>query len=496
MRTEQGKELLVKAVDAAKRKFFIISKDFRVMAVNDYTLTLAGGEAAKGDFCYKVFCSRTTPCDTCPAEDVLKTGKPAMMSLKRGTFEIASGGNCFYSYPIKKDGDVQGLVILDFDVTALGEIRGRLDMSNAFLRNLILSAVDGVIAADKTGKVMIFNEAAAEITGYSVDEALTELDIRNLYPEGVAQDIMKKLRSEEYGGRGKLKSYQVDTLRKDGGVVPISLNAAIVYEGEKETASIGFFHDLTEELKMRADLEKTQTQLLQAEKMSSLGKLAAGVAHQLNNPLGGIMLYAKLMAEDYDLGKDATEDINRILRDAKRCSDIVKELLEFARQTRQMRTSVDVNDSIARTLFLLENQTLFHDITIEKNFHEAPLWVDADIQQLNHVLMNIILNAAQALNGQGKIFIQTGLTPERNISFEIRDTGPGIPEDVLPHIFEPFYTTKEEGKGTGLGLSLVYSIIDDHGGTITASNHPDGGAVFSVELPAGNQKGDGNSDKA
>ncbi|MDY6825482.1 MAG: ATP-binding protein [Thermodesulfobacteriota bacterium] len=494
MHTEKGKELLVKAVDAARRKFFIISKDFEMMAVNNYTLELAGEATVKGDICYRVLCNRITPCENCPALQVLETGRPSMSRLKPGTFEVAIGGTCFYSYPIKEEGEIEGLVMLDFDDTALGEIQGRLEMSNAFLRNLILSAVDGVIAADKTGQVMIFNEAASEITGYRVDEALNELDIRNLYPEGVAKDIMKKLRSKDYGGKGKLKSYQVNTLRKDGGTVPISLNAAIVYEGDKETASIGFFHDMTEELQMRADLEKTQTQLLQAEKMSSLGKLAAGVAHQLNNPLGGILLYTKLLLEDYDLAMEATEDINRILRDAKRCSDIVKELLEFARQTRQNRTSVDINDSVARTLFLLENQTLFHDINIEKAFHEAPIWVDADVQQLNHVFMNIILNAAQALNGVGTITIQSGLTAGGETVFlEIGDTGPGIPEEVLPHIFEPFYTTKEEGKGTGLGLSLVYSIIDEHGGTITASNQKEGGALFRIELPAEDRKGEVNS---
>lgn len=493
MRTEAQKALLIKSIDASQRKFFIISPDYTILAANTFTELLVG-EPLEGKKCHQVFCNRTAPCHHCIVGAVLRNKRPALSGVTRGTLEIAGDGSCFYSYPIFDQDRIEALVMIDFDITVLGEIRGRLEMSNAFLRNLILSSVDGVIAADRTGKVIIFNEAASEITGYTVDEALTSLDIRNIYPQDGARRIMRMLRSPDHGGEGKLKSFQVDILKKGGGTVPILLNASIVYEGEKEIASIGFFHDMTEDLRIKADLQKTQTQLLQAEKMSSLGKLAAGVAHQLNNPLGGIMLYAKLLLEDYDLAKEVTEDIHRILRDAQRSSDIVRELLEFARQTRQQRTMVDVNQSVARTLFLLENQTLFHDITIEKKFYDTPLWVDADVQQLNHVFMNIILNAAQAMEGKGTLTIRTSAAPfGEMVMVEIADTGPGIPEHVLPRIFEPFYTTKDEGKGTGLGLSLAYSIIDDHGGRISAANNSDKGAVFRVELPAYSAKGEDES---
>ncbi len=493
MRNEQEKELLISAIDGAQRKFFIISSDYELLAVNDYTRQLAGGGDVKGRHCYEVFYDRQSPCEDCTAARVMSTGKQALASVGKEMLEtnIAS---CFYSYPVFNGDDIEAVVTIDFDLDAVGEMLGRIDRSNAFLRNLILSSVDGVIAADMTGKVIVFNEAAAEISGYSIEEALNHLDIRDVYPDGGAREVMKMLRSEEYGGKGKVKSYEVQTKRKDGNVMPIRLNAAIVYEGDKEIASIGFFHDMTEELKMKANLEKTQTQLLQAEKMSSLGKLAAGVAHQLNNPLGGITLYAKLLLEDYDLSEEAVEDVNRIIRDAQRGSETVKELLEFARQTRLKRVQVDVNQAVSRTLFLLENQTLFHDIEIKKDFYEKSLFISADIQQLNHVFMNIILNAAQAMEGKGRLEIETGLDVSRNlVKVRIADSGPGIPDDIIPHIFEPFYTTKEEGKGTGLGLSLVYSIIDEHGGHISANNQPGGGAVFKIELPVQSEKGEEES---
>ena len=376
------------------------------------------------------------------------------------------------------------MIILDSEKDALASLEERLRHSNAFLKNLILSAVDGVMAADRKGKILIFNDAAVEISGYSVDEALHNLNIRDVYPQDGAYEVMRKLRSDDFGGRGKLQSCQVEVLRKDGRVIPISLNAAIVYENGKEVATVGFFHDLSQTLKIQKELEQTQIQLLQAEKMASLGKLAAGVAHQINNPLGGIILFAGLMLEEYDLEKPAREDLRRILRDAERCKDTVKELLEFARQTRHEMRPLDINKAIVRTLFLLENQTLFQNIEIVRQLDEDIPPVKGDNQQLNHLFMNIILNAAQAMQGNGKLTVSTKRGPnDKRAHIAIADTGPGIPTDVMPHIFEPFFTTKEEGEGTGIGLSLVYGIVENHGGTIRAVNREPNGTSFFIELP-------------
>jgi len=376
------------------------------------------------------------------------------------------------------------MVIIDSQHASMESLEERLRRSNTFLKNLLHSSVDGVIAADKTGKILLFNDAASEISGYTEEEALTSLNIRDVYPADGAYQIMAKLRSEQHGGPGKLKSYQIDVQRKDGTLIPISLNAAIIYEDGKETATMGFFHDLRESLRIKKELEQTQIQLLQSEKMASLGKLAAGVAHQLNNPLGGITLFARLMLEEYDLQEDARKDLNRILKDAERCRDTVKELLEFARQTRHEMRPLDINRAITRTLFLLENQTLFQNITVIRNLAEDIPNVRGDTQQVNHLFMNIILNAAQAMQGQGTLTLETHLAENgKRVVIEIADTGPGIPEDILPHIFEPFFTTKEEGEGTGIGLSLVYGIVESHEGKIRALNNTPGGTRFIIELP-------------
>ena len=185
-----------------------------------------------------------------------------------------------------------------------------------------------------------------------------------------------------------------------------------------------------------------------------------------------------------ELPPGAREDLGRVLGDAERCRETVKELLEFTRQTRHLMRPHDVNQAISRTLFLLKSQSLFHDIEIETSLDPHLPPVVSDIQQLNHMFMNIILNAAQAMGGKGRLTVRTESAPEAgHVRIEISDSGPGIPPEVLPHIFEPFFTTKEEGDGTGLGLSLVYGIVENHGGRIKALSQPGEGAAFVIELP-------------
>ena len=325
--------------------------------------------------------------------------------------------------------------------------------------------------------------------GYDRKEDFLKIDIANdLYVRPEDRKKFRKMIQEN----GKVTDYEVNFKRKDKTLIPILLTGHARYDGEGNIVGYeGINVDQSQRKKIEQELKKTQLQLLQAEKMTSLGKLAAGVAHQLNNPLGGIILYTKLILEDYDLEEPVREDLLRILKDAQRCRDTVKELLEFTRQTRQLMRPHNINEAISRTLFLLENQTLFHNIEINKELEASLPLILADVQQLYHLLMNIILNAAEAMEGHGTLSVRSYCLLKKNrVVIEISDTGPGIAEKDLPHLFEPFFTTKEEGKGTGLGLSLVYGIVENHGGTITARNKPDVGVTFTIEFPIHADSGD------
>ncbi len=471
-----------KALDYFERRLFIVSPDLQLLGANRRARKEEDPDI-QGKTCYKYFFETDEPCPGCPVPEVLNSRGLILRKVK-DLRRHEKSDLCQQATPIFKENEIEAITILDMNVAHLTNLEHELVRSNAFLRNLILSSVDGVIASDMQGNILIFNEAAAEISGYSIEEALTSFDIRDFYPGDGARDIMRKLRSDDYGGKGKLKFHQIDSVSKDGKKVPLGLSAAIVYEGDKEVATVGFFYDRRHKLQMEQKLQKTQLQLLQAEKMASLGKLAAGVAHQLNNPLGGITLFAQIMLEEYNMEEAPKEDLKRILGDAERCRITVKELLEFARQTRQEIRLNDINRALSQTLFLLENQALFHNITIVKDLDPDLPQVPTDLQQLNHVFMNIILNGAEAMDGAGRLTVQTRkVEGKEQISIKIMNTGPAIPEDVLPHIFDPFYTTKDEGKGTGLGLSMAYGIIENHNGRIQAESNPEEGTVFTILLP-------------
>jgi two-component system NtrC family sensor kinase len=233
-------------------------------------------------------------------------------------------------------------------------------------------------------------------------------------------------------------------------------------------------HDRTEEIK------KIHSQLFRSEKLASIGKLAAGVAHEINNPLTGILTNASLLLED--LGKDdpRREDTEVIVRETIRCREIVKRLLDFARQTKPLKQSSNVNTIIENIIFLVRNQASFRNIAIIKNLSDYLPDIMADADQIQQVFINIILNAAEAMNKGGTLTIQSKLL-DSQIQVQFTDTGMGISEDVKEKIFDPFFTTKEQG--TGLGLSISYGIIEQHGGTINVESKKSVGSTFTILLP-------------
>lgn len=491
MPEKSAEEYLGRALEALFHRLMVISPDYRILAASGNAVDDASGLLGKS--CFEAVFSLDAPCRDCALPEVLATKEAVMRRPPRAVPDSRTA--CRRFLPLTGRGRVEAVAVTDMTPERMAVESAEMSSANAFLKNLLMSSVDGIIASNMHGGILIFNEAASQITGYSQEEALTTLDIRDIYPDDGAREVMRRLRAEEFGGAGKLKSFRTELLRKDGSTVPIDLSAAIVYEDDQEAATVGFFYDLRPKITMEKELHATQVQLMQAEKMSSMGKLAAGVAHQLNNPLGGVIIFAQLMLEDYDLPPRAREDLLRIISDAERCQEIVKELLDFARQSNLDIRPVDINRALDRTIFLLQNQPLFRKVEIRRNYDQSLPSVPCDLQQLNHVFMNIILNAADAMQGLGVLSVTTRLAPGgQRVCVEISDTGPGIPGDVLPRIFDPFYTTKEEGQGTGLGLSVAYGVMENHKGRITACSAPGEGATFVIELPLTRSEGGGGDD--
>jgi two-component system, NtrC family, sensor kinase len=230
-------------------------------------------------------------------------------------------------------------------------------------------------------------------------------------------------------------------------------------------------------------LKQMQAQLIRSEKLASLGELVAGIAHELNNPLTGILVFSSLLEKSPKLDLECRGDVEVIVRETQRCATIVKGLLEFSRESLPDKKPAAVNTIMDHTLALIGNQSFFHDITIGTDYEERIPEVLVDPNQIEQVFINILLNAAYAMSGTGTLTIRTRICEEGKYAVaEICDTGCGIPEENLGKIFDPFFTTKE-GKGTGLGLSVSYGIVQNHGGHIEVQSTVGEGTTFSVKLP-------------
>lgn len=371
------------------------------------------------------------------------------------------------------------------EITERIAIEAELRKANSFLTNIIQSSVDGIVVVDMKGNVLIFNEGAEGILGYTAAEAKRERHIMGrIFSPELARELMRRMRSPEHGPPGKLNPMRLTFTRKDGQEVPVSFSAAIITEGGEEIASVGIFSDRTERVRLQRELEDAQRQVVQAEKIASLGRLAAGVAHEINNPLAGILIYAEALLKEIGDRAQWREDLQEIVNQTLRCKQIVTRLLEFSRQSLGQRVLFDLNEIIGRSVDLLARQSLFHDVQIVLDLErEIPLVV-GDPGELQQVCTNLMINAADAMLGRGRLDVKSRSMPEtEEVILEFADTGPGVAPEVREKIFEPFFTTKAPGSGTGLGLSVVYGIIQRHNGTIEVTSPPGGGATFVIKLP-------------
>lgn len=261
-----------------------------------------------------------------------------------------------------------------------------------------------------------------------------------------------------------------------------SFNIQLEEQVEVRTSQLQQANDgLSEALQ---NLKSTQVQLIQSAKLAAVGELVAGVAHELNNPLGVIWGECDLLL-DHRLGKTTKEIITVIHRESGRCIRVVQNLLSFARPSTGGKTEISINASVETVLQLRQHELRLKNIELEVDLEPALLPSIADKQQIEQVILNLVVNAEQAMTsarGGGRLVVRTKLE-DGQVVIQIRDDGPGIPEENLSRIFDPFFTTKEVGQGTGLGLSICYSIIRDHGGSIRGYNELAGGATFIVELP-------------
>lgn len=231
------------------------------------------------------------------------------------------------------------------------------------------------------------------------------------------------------------------------------------------------------------EIMRMEEQLRRSEKLASLGTLAAGVAHEINNPLTGILLYASLLNSDKRLDPALLPDVERVISETSRCADIVKNLLEFSRESMPVKKSIALETILDDIIAFFQNQPAFRDITIHKEYQENLPHIFVDPSQIKEVFINLVINAGHAMPNGGELTLVAYCSADgSSVCTEVRDTGSGIPPENLARIFDPFFTTKPDG--TGLGLSISYGIIESNGGTIEVQSRVGEGSTFIVKLPA------------
>ncbi|MBS3732928.1 MAG: PAS domain S-box protein [Desulfobacterales bacterium] len=380
-------------------------------------------------------------------------------------------------------GNVLGYEGITVDQTERYMMEKKLREAHDFMNKVIQSSPSPIMAADLKGNIFIWNRAAEETLGYPASETIGKMHITKIYPEGLAFRIMKMIRSPEHGGVGLLRSHPMLYVRKDGEVIDGSLSAAMIYDDDgNEVATVGSFVDMTERIEMERTLRSTQEQLLQSEKLAAMGRLTSQIAHELNNPLFGIMNTLELLKSEIPPENKRRKLLDMSLSETVRLAEMLRKMLSFSKPDQEEKGPVNINTIIDELMLLHEKQLRENSIKLTSELAEGLPEIYASRNQMRQVFLNMISNARDAMHEGGTLTFRTW-HQDGHVYIEISDTGQGIDKENLNRIFDSFFTTKDTVKGVGLGLSVCYGFIQDHGGDIRVNSSSGQGTTFIIDLP-------------
>ncbi len=382
--------------------------------------------------------------------------------------------------------DVPGQFEFSQLVQAYNQMLSSLKKSEEHLRKVFYAADDAIMTTDREGRITLWSESSERMFGYGKDQVVGR-DLSTLHSPKVKPDLIRQMQ-ESAMKKGRWQGEIVYSNSKGHSIDGWCVMTTLAEETGEIIGYLSVVRDMTEKKQM-------EMQLIQADKMASLGELAAGVAHEINNPLSGILSNAEFLQEEIpDESEEQQEEIREIVENSQRIKTIVQDLLNFSRQRdSKTYTTLDISSVITSSLNLTEHQIQLDRIKVVKEIGDALPPVRGSFNQIEQVFINLLSNARYALNQKypdphedKTLLIRTDQVEENGrkyVRIEFHDRGIGIPEEDIDKIFNPFFTSKEQGQGTGLGLSISFNIIQEHKGTIRFDSKEGEYTKVTVDLP-------------
>jgi len=468
-----------------KDGIYVVSEDYRIKFMNRALIDLVGNHV--GEVCYEALFGRDTVCPWSLMDEIKHESCCFLQE-----YHLPKTGKILQvrSFPFKnKDGTIGKLGHL-LDITQTKNLEREVEelatrhkaiedaATKASLGIFILQDYEGVEA-----RFRYINEAFPRITGYEQSELL-EMSLADLVHPQSLQAVFERYRNRQ-AGEILNRIYEIKMVRKDGKVITVSKSFALSsYDGE--LATIGFLQDITEN-------KRVQEALWRSQRLASIGRLAAEIAHEINNPLTSVLTFSKLansilQHEPFPTERltDLRDYISYLQSETERCANISRNLLDFSRQSKIEIRENDIHEILDKTLTILRHRAGLDEIEIETSYAPEVPFLSCDFKRLQQAFINILWNAIEAMPEGGRLVVSTSFDKEKDkVEIRIRDTGPGISTENVEKIFEPFFTTKAEGKGAGLGLSVAYGIIRQHQGEIHLFSKEGEGTDVIVHLPPG-----------
>jgi PAS domain S-box-containing protein len=373
---------------------------------------------------------------------------------------------------------------LNRDLESLVEKRTReLSLSEKKYRGIFEGSMDMIFVLDNQWRFQDINQAGLDTLGYdSPDDLVPSVSMAQVFVSSSDFDALV----EELGSAGSIRDRECRLRQKSGSEIFILLSITVTRD---EPGQIRGYEGIAKDITARRRMER---QLQQADRLASLGQTAAGIAHELNTPLGVILGYSQLLLRSCQEQEQTSSDLRIIEKQTNTCRRIVHDLLKFSRDTKTEKASIDLSTCLGEAISLLAHQFEKEGVTVDAQFGSDLPRLLADGEKLKQVLVNLLVNARQAISESGRITVTCGVDPEEDsIRISVSDNGSGISPDIVDKIFDPFFTTKSVGEGTGLGLSVSYGIIRDHDGRIEVQSDEGVGTTFTIFLPLADESRDG-----